>query len=208
MRTPAHFRCTQCSIMLHLIDICLLTCICLLQISHIQTCLRVVVGPGLVSTSPAFIKSIGSHPAYRAGTGRYNFHRVCQTAVTAPPHVGCVVWSQFDMVCPVVQSLHELSPFVSPMCVCSGDIVVHLLQSGRGGISGSDVVSCSHPFQHFRWNRLCINTVFLGGICRDGAFRMMVRKILFLFDSLLESVFCSVYPLSPYDIGPSLLSLS
>ena len=46
--------CTQCSILLHLIDICFLTCICQWQISQTQTCLRVVVGPGLVSTSPAF----------------------------------------------------------------------------------------------------------------------------------------------------------
>ena len=27
-----------------------------------MTCLRVVVGPGLVSTSPAFMRSIASHP--------------------------------------------------------------------------------------------------------------------------------------------------
>ena len=46
------------------------------------------------------------------------------------------------------------------------------------------------------------------GICRDVAFRMMVRKIFSPFGNLLEAVFCSVYPLSPYDIGPSLLSLS
>ena len=62
-RIPAHLRCTQCSILLHLIDICFLTCICLWQISQIQTCLRVVVGPGLDSTSPAFMSSIASHPA-------------------------------------------------------------------------------------------------------------------------------------------------
>ena len=37
------------------------------QISHIQTCLRVVVGPGLVSTSSAFIRRIASHPAGRHG---------------------------------------------------------------------------------------------------------------------------------------------
>ena len=61
-RIPAHLRCTQCSIMLHLIDICFLTCICLWQILQIQTCLRVVVGPGLVSTSLAFMMSIASHP--------------------------------------------------------------------------------------------------------------------------------------------------
>ena len=57
-RIPAHLRCTQCSILLHLIDICFLTCICLWQ-----TCLRVVVGPGFVSTSSDFMRSIASHPA-------------------------------------------------------------------------------------------------------------------------------------------------
>ena len=42
----------KCLIMLRLIDICFLTCICMWQISQIQTCLRVVVRPGLVSTLP------------------------------------------------------------------------------------------------------------------------------------------------------------
>ena len=64
-RIPAHLRCTQCSILLHLMDICFLTCICLWQISQIQTFLFKVVGPGLVSTSPAFVNSSGSHPAGR-----------------------------------------------------------------------------------------------------------------------------------------------
>ena len=54
-RIPVHLRCTQCSILLHLMDICFLTCICLWQISQIQTFLFKVVGPGLVSTSPAFL---------------------------------------------------------------------------------------------------------------------------------------------------------
>ena len=82
------------------------------------------------------------------------------------------------MVCPMVQCLHELYPCVSPMFVCcSGDLVVHLLQGGRGGISGSEVVTCSHPFQYFSWNRLCINTVSSRGVCCDSTFRMMVRKI-------------------------------
>ena len=49
-RIPAHLRCTQCSILLHLMDIWFLTCICLWQISQIQTFLFKVVGPGLVST--------------------------------------------------------------------------------------------------------------------------------------------------------------
>ena len=61
-RISAHLRCTQCSIPLHLIDICFLTGICLWQISQIQTCLRVVVVPGLVSTSLTFMRSIASHP--------------------------------------------------------------------------------------------------------------------------------------------------
>ena len=61
-RMPAHLGCTQCSIMLHHIDICFLTCICLWQISQIQTCLREVVWPGFVSTSPAFMRSNTSQP--------------------------------------------------------------------------------------------------------------------------------------------------
>ena len=59
---PAHLRCTQCSILLHLMDIYFLTCICLWQISRIQTGLFKVVRPGLVSTSPAFVSSSASHP--------------------------------------------------------------------------------------------------------------------------------------------------
>ena len=86
-RIPAHLRCTQCSILLHLRDICFLTCICLWQISQIQTFLFKVVGPGLVSTSSAFVSSRASHPAgphaqktvYRApiagdGEVRHNLH--------------------------------------------------------------------------------------------------------------------------------------
>ena len=57
-----------------------------------------------------------------------------------------------------------VSPCISPMFVCcSGDLGVHLLQGGLGGISVSEVVSCSHPFQYFHWNRLCINTVSFRG---------------------------------------------
>ena len=66
-------------------------CICLWQISQIQTFLFKVVGPGLVSTSPAFVSSSARHPADPhcrhaqktvnrvpiAGGGevRYNLHR-------------------------------------------------------------------------------------------------------------------------------------
>ena len=62
-RIPAHLRCTQCSILFHLMDICFLTCICLWQILQIQTRVFNVVVPGLVSTSPAFVRSSASHPA-------------------------------------------------------------------------------------------------------------------------------------------------
>ena len=99
-RIPAHLRCTQCSILLHLMDICFLTCICLWQISQIQTFLFKVVGLGLVSTSPAFVSSSASHPAGPHGrhaqkTGRggsTQFAQQLESAVTAPPLVGCVVW--------------------------------------------------------------------------------------------------------------------
>ena len=109
-RIPAHLRCTQCSILLHLMDICFLTCICLWQISHIQTRLFSVVGPGLVSTSPAFVSSSASHSAGPHGRhakkngksgphcwgreGSTQFAQQFLSAVTAPPLVGCVVWSQ------------------------------------------------------------------------------------------------------------------
>ena len=80
-RIPVHLRCTQCSILLHLIDICFLTCICLWQISHIQTCLRVVVGPRLVSTSPAFMRSIASQLADPHG-------RLANKTAIGPPLLG------------------------------------------------------------------------------------------------------------------------
>ena len=112
-RIPAHQRCTQCSIMLHLMDICFLTCICLWQISHIQTRLFKVVGPGLVSTSSAFMNSRTSHPVGphgrhapkngksgphcwgRKGSTQFAQHLV--SAVKAPSLVGCVVWSQITI---------------------------------------------------------------------------------------------------------------
>ena len=97
-RNPAHLRCPRCSILFHLIDICFLTCICLWQTSQIQTCLRVVVGSGLVLTSPAFYEehcqpSSGfawpacptngnQAPISGGGRERHNLHWVCQTAVT------------------------------------------------------------------------------------------------------------------------------
>ena len=91
-RIPAHLRCTQCSILLHLMDICFLTCICLWQISHIQTRLFSVVGPGLVSTSPAFVSSSASHPAGPHG-------RHAQKTVNRAPIAGA---GGFDTICTAV----------------------------------------------------------------------------------------------------------
>ena len=90
-------------------DICFLTCICLWQISQIQTFLFRVVGPGLVSTSPAFVSNSASHPVGPHGRhaqkngksgphcwgrgGSTQFAQQLESAVTAPPLVSCVVWS-------------------------------------------------------------------------------------------------------------------
>ena len=80
-RIPAHLKCTQCSIMLHLIDVCFLTCICLWKISHIQTCLRVFVGPRFVSTSLAFMRSSTSYPV-----GPHDW--LAPKTVIGPPFLG------------------------------------------------------------------------------------------------------------------------
>ena len=107
-RILAHLRCTQCSILLHLMDICFLTCICLWQISQIQTFLFKVVGPGLVSTSrfceqqrqpssgsawPVCQKNGKSGPHCWGRGGSTQFTQQLESTVTAPPLVGCVVWS-------------------------------------------------------------------------------------------------------------------
>ena len=64
---------------------------------------------------------------------------------------------QFWRVWLVVQRLHKLSLCLSLMFICcSGDLVIHLLEDGRGGISRYEVISCSHLFQYFRWDWLCI----------------------------------------------------
>ena len=111
-RIPAHLRCTQCSILLHLTDICCLTCICLWQISQIQTCLFKVVGPGLVSTSPAFVGSSAaiskSDPHCWGRGGSTQFAQQLESAVTAPPLVGCVVWRQKVLI---LLSCHQTAFF-------------------------------------------------------------------------------------------------
>ena len=92
-RIPAHLRCTQCSILLHLMDICFLTCICLLQISQIQTRLFDVVGTGLVSTSPVFLRSSANHPVGQHG-------RLTKKTVNWAPLWGA---GRFDTICTAVR---------------------------------------------------------------------------------------------------------
>ena len=94
--------------LLHLIDSCFLTCICLWQISQIQTCLCVCCRTWISLDIAAFMRSIASHapcsqgrlskkwyraPIVEGGRGGHNLHRVCQTAVKGPPRVCCVFWS-------------------------------------------------------------------------------------------------------------------
>ena len=78
----------------------------------------------------------------------------------------------------MVQCLHELSPCGSPVFIWSSDdLVVHLLQ--RGEVGSLDLRSS---------RVLILSNISAGtgsilircrpeGICRDAAFRMMVRKI-------------------------------
>ena len=58
-----HYKSTEL-VSLYTLDIGLkINIIIIIIISQIQTCFRVVVGPGLVSTSPDIIRSRASHPA-------------------------------------------------------------------------------------------------------------------------------------------------
>ena len=93
-RIPAHLRCTQCSILLHLMDICFLTCICLWQISQIQTCLFKVLGPGLVSTSPAFVSSSASHQV--CPHGRHAKKTVNRASIAGSGNVRTICTAAWD----------------------------------------------------------------------------------------------------------------
>ena len=58
----------------------------------------------------------------------------------------------------------KLPPLLSFMFVrYSGDLIVHLLQGGKGRFSGSDVISCSHLFQYLSCNWLCVESVSSSG---------------------------------------------
>ena len=86
---------------------------------------------------------------------------------------------QFCRVCLMIQRLHKLSPLLYFMFVrYSGDLIVHLLQGGRGRVSGSEVISCSGSVL----SRCCPE----GRWC-DAALIMMARNIFFPFCQLVGS---------------------
>ena len=113
---------------------------------------------------------------------------------------------QFCRVCLMIPRLHKLSPIVSVMFVrYSGDLIVHLWQCGRGRVSGSDVISCSHLLQYFCWIRLCVESVSSRDMWCDAALRMMARKIFSPFWQLVGSrILLSLSSISLLYTGPSL----
>ena len=84
----------------------------------------------------------------------------------------------------MIPRFHKPSPFLSFTFVgYSGDLIVHLLQGGRGRVSGSEVISCSHLLQYICWNRLCVESVssrryvVTGVICRKPSFAQLVFNL-------------------------------
>ena len=85
-----------------------------------------VVGSGLVSTSPAFMRSSANHSASphgglskkhgksipHRGRGRHNLHIVSETDVTVPPRSCCVAWckSSFHHHHRVIKSSFSIVP--------------------------------------------------------------------------------------------------
>ena len=161
-----HLKCTQCSILLHLIDIGFLTCIFLWQISQIQTCWYVVVGPGLVSTSPAFIRSIARHPAGSHG-------RLAHTTVNGPTLLGREGLIQFAQGLPdrcdsstacrlcrleqfIISLLTPVVPTVFPIfnpLTASATSSSEMRQ--QGPITSGQLASSSHSFLTFRSFSIC-----------------------------------------------------
>ena len=114
---------------------------------------------------------------------------------------GSVLWSSVSTNCPHVflQCSFIVLVISSFICCRAREVGSLYLRSSRTLIlfnisagTGSILIRCRPE-----------------GLCRDAAFRMMVRKIFspfWQFDGS-QTTLCLVYPLSPYGIGPSLLSL-
>ena len=126
-RMSAHLRCTLCSIMLPLIDICFQPCIRLWQMSQIQTCLCVVVGPGFVSTPPAFKRSSASHPAVRmAGFPKKTVIRNHMAGVEGFDTI-CTAFCQNRCDSSTTCRLHRMEPPLVPLARCSAPHIIFCL---------------------------------------------------------------------------------
>ena len=109
-RIPAHLRCTQFSILLHLIDICFL---------FVYGRYQWVCMAGL----PKYSKSVTNCWGREVST---QFTQQFVTAVTAPPRVGYVVWSHPNSSSTRVSCI---STFKEPCCSLS---TLSLLYFGMG----------------------------------------------------------------------------
>ena len=113
-RIPAHLRCTQCSILLHLIGYLLsVMYLFMADITNpdflVNSC-RTWIGlditrfceqqrqPSSGSAWPACPKNGKSGPHCWGRGGSTQFAQQLETTVTAPPLVGCVVWSLITIV--------------------------------------------------------------------------------------------------------------
>ena len=88
-----HLKCTQCSEWLHLTDICFLLT-SLLQISQIQTCVCVCLGPGFGALGRPAQKTVETCPHCWGQEGWVQF--LLHWAVTVQPHVACAVWTNIQ----------------------------------------------------------------------------------------------------------------
>ena len=147
-RIPAHLRCTQCSILLHLMDICFLTYIW--QISQIQTPLFIVVGPGLVSTSPASVSSSASSLVGPKNGKSGRFDTNCTAAcVRCDSSTACRL-CRLDPATPARPHRprnrpHQLYPLfrLPNRCVCMCWILQHLLGPIVPEIAPTNSIPCS-----------------------------------------------------------------
>ena len=113
---------------------------------------------------------------------------------------GSILWSSVSTNC-IHMSLRcsfvvlVISSFI---CCRAGEVASLDLRSSRALIPSN--ISAGTGSVLIRCRPECI--------CPDAAFRMMVGKIFSRFWQFVGSLLLFSYPLSAYDIGPSLLSLS
>ena len=153
--------------------ICVLTCICIWLISQIQTRLFKVVGPGLVSTSPAFLSSSARHPAGPHGRhaqngksdphcwGREGPTQIAQqlvSAVTAPPLVGCVVWSLPIQVAIDYNAIMLMNPREHNDKAVPEVIILFSTQTHFWGISGDNIYNLLSKQNHDNIHFYCRQT--------------------------------------------------